>query len=192
LFDWRLFLHGVGLKFPVVETTSDFDRLDWKSIQLKNWIKKTLRYQGVDGDHTVERTPSNFIIWSQERSGVDPYELFFESIRDLLQFAMLLPHRYGVKLGSPSLVCKPHFGLIDPLFKRINKVVQVSGSTEWTDESPASGSVEFFDPRRIVAYLRMPEKVDDIAKQLAEVSHVLSGFGEGIKDHMTLTVRYKT
>lgn len=186
VFKSSLFLHGLGLKFSILDSDSRFDCLDWRDVKLRNWIKKTTKYHDVQGDFSIVRTTKNLIIWCKERNGVHPYQLFFESIRDVLRVARILQLKYGIKLGSPSMVKKPHFGLVDPLLVRVNEEVYVTGIEEWTDNSPASGSVEYFDPRRIVQYLRMPERVDDMAKELGKVAEELKVFGEGMKEHMKL------
>jgi len=185
-FKWSLFLHGLGLKFPLLDCDSRFEGLNWKVVPLKNWVKKTLRVQGVEGDFSVERTSKSVIVWCKGRCGVHPYQLFFEAVRDVLRFAQVLQRKYGVRLGAPSLVRKPHFGIVDPLLTRVNTEVQVTGLHEWTDDSPVPGSVEFFDPVRIVQYLRMPAKVDEMTQHLGEAADQLKVFGEGVKEHMKL------
>jgi hypothetical protein len=185
-FNFSLFLHGLGLKFPILESSQEFEALNWKDVKLKNWTKKTTTYFGLEGEYQIERTPSNLIVWCKGRSGTDPYQLLFESFKDILSFPSVLNSKYSVRLGSPTLVGKPHFGLVDPLFTRLNKIVLAKGQEEWTDDSPFPGSVEFFDPRRIVQYLRMPERVDDIARELGQISGQMKLFGDGMKEHMKL------
>ncbi len=182
----EVFLHSVGLKFPILERSPEFDALNWKEVHLKNWIKKVLKYHHIKGIFSIERNPENLIIWCQERSGVDPYQLFFESFRDLLQFADNLQTKYNVKLGCPALYRKPHFGIDEPVLATVNQCVQVTGSQEWTDSSPFPGSVESFDPRRIVQYLKMPEKLDRYEKILREIAEQMKAFGDGMKEHMKL------
>jgi predicted transcriptional regulator len=138
-FNFSLFLHGLGLKFPIVESSRAFDGLNWKDVKLKNWTKKTTTYLGLEGEYHIERTPTNLIVWCKGLVGTDPYKLFFESFNDILSFPSVLYSKYGVRLGSPSLVGKPHFGLVDPLFARLNKIVLVNGLEEWTDNSPCRG-----------------------------------------------------
>jgi DNA-binding MarR family transcriptional regulator len=183
---WEIFLHHIGLKFPVLETTANFDNLNWKAVPLKNWTKKVLKYQNIDGSITIERTPENLIIWCQERVGVNPYHIFFESIRDTLQFTDSLQTKYKVRLGAPTLYCKPHFGINEPLMAIINENVQVSGPEEWTDSSPFPGSIEFFEPHRIMQYLKMPEKIENNEKVLLEITEQMKIFGDGMREHMKL------
>jgi len=183
---WEVFLHHVALKFPILETTTKFDNLDWKEVHLKNWIKKVLKYQNIDGTFSLERNPENLIIWCQERVGVDPYKLFYESIRDILRFVDNLQNKNKVKLGTPALYRKPHFGINEPLMAIINESVQVSGPEEWTDSSPFPGSIEFFEPHRIMQYLRMPDKIESCEKILREITEQMKIFGEGMREHMKL------
>jgi len=89
-------------------------------------------------------------------------------------------------LGCPSLARKPHFGIAEPLLTRVSKEVQVTGPEEWVDDSPVPGSVEFFDPMRIVQYLRMPETVNGLEKHLEEIAQQMKVFGERMKEHMKL------
>ncbi len=182
----EVFVHSLGLKFPILESSPEFDALEWREIRLKNWIKKVLKYHDIEGSFSIERNPKNLIVWCQERSGVNPYQLFFESLRDILRFADSLQTKYCVRLGCPSLFKKPHFGIVEPLLGKVNKVVQVSGAEEWTDESPAPGSVEFFDPRRIIRYLRMPDKLDHYENILTEMAEQMKAFGEGMNEHLKL------
>lgn len=183
---WEVFLHNLGLKFPILETTAKFDNLDWKDVRLKNWTKKVLKYQNIDGIISIERTPENLIIWCQERVGVNSYQIFFESIRDTLQFADSLQNKYQVRLGTPTLFRKPHFGINEPLMAIINDSVQVSGPKEWTDSSPFPGSIEFFEPYRIMQYLKMPEKIENSEKILLEITEQMKIFGDGMNEHMKL------
>jgi hypothetical protein len=46
--------------------------------------------------------------------------------------------------------------------------------------------VESFDPRRIVQYLKMPEKLDRYEKILREIAEQMKAFGDGMKEHMKL------
>jgi len=183
---WEVFLHHVGLKFPILESTSKFDSLEWKDVPLKNWIKKVLKYQHIDGKFSIERNPDNLIIWCQEHVGVDHYKLFFESIKDTLLFADNLQTKYQVRLGSPVLYRKPHFGINEPIIARINEHVQVTGPEEWIESSPFPGSIEFFDPIRIMQYLRMPNKIEGCEKILHEIADQMKIFGDGMREHMKL------
>lgn len=183
---WEVFLHRVGLKFPILESSSTFDSLKWKEVPLNNWIKKVLKYQNIGGTFSIERNPKNLIIWCKERVGVNPYELFYESIRDILRFAENLQTKHKIKLGLPSLYRKPHFGINEPLMRGINQHVQVTGPNEWIDSSPFPGSIEFFDPIRIIQYLRMPDRIENCEKIMLEITGQMKIFGEGMKEHMKL------
>lgn len=169
-----------------MESSLEFDALNWREIPLKNWIKKVLKYHSIEGNFSIERNPKNLVIWCQERSGMNPYQLFFESVSDILRFADSLQTKYQVKLGCPSLFRKPHFGIVEPLLANVTEYIQVTGTEEWIDVSPVPGSVEFFDPKRIVQYLRMPEKLDGYEKILREIAEQMKAFGEGMKEHMKL------
>ncbi len=183
---WEVFLHRVGLKFPIIESTSKFDGLDWKDVALKNWIKKVLKYQHIDGEFSIERNPNNLIIWCQEYVGNNPYKLFYEAIKDNLLFADNLETRYKVKLGIPQLYRKPHFGINEPIIARINEYIQVTGIEEWIDTTPFPGSTEFFDPLRVIQYLRMPNKIETCERRLQEITEQMKIFGEGMREHMKL------
>lgn len=142
---------------------------------LKNWIKKVLKYQHIKGNYSIEQNPKNLIIWCQEYVGTDPYKLFYESIRDTLLFADNLQTKFKVNARMRARI-----------MTRINQYIQVTGTEEWIDTTPFPGSSEFFEPRRVIQYLRMPSKIETCEKILLEITEQMKIFGEGMKEHMKL------
>ena len=79
----------------------------------------------------------------------------------------------GFVLRNPRLERKPHFGITDPIIKELSKSIELLTEDAKVDESEGYGELEYFTPEKANAYMKMPERLENLEKVMANISDLL-------------------
>jgi len=180
-------LHAFGLKFPVVEPPSRV--VDWRRVEVANWT----RLVGCEGGLTVEKTTRHVIVHADEVFSEDPYEAALLATLECLRLARVLEEKFGMKLGSPKLLRKPHYGVYDPMARWLTEFMEFSDDVGKIDRSEGHPERDYYYPGLAKEYLLMPLRVLGLTEDAAQVKEVLTlivdnmeVFGRAMHEHLVL------
>jgi hypothetical protein len=173
-------LHAYSLKFPVVDGPSSV--VDWNRVQLANWT----RLVGCECGLTVEKTTKHVIVHADEVLSEDPNEATLLAILECLRLARVLEEKFGMKLGTPKLLRKPHFAVSDPVARWFTDFMELSCEVGKMDKSEGAGEIDYYDAELAKEYLIMPLRMLGLQGDMADVKEVLKTFGEAMEEHMSL------
>jgi hypothetical protein len=161
-----VWLHGVGWKFPIVRDMRDAGLRDWDgAAEMRNWVKLRSRGRVV----TVEKTTRSLLVYVRGLEGDFPYQLYADAFQIAIETARSFEVRYGMVLGVPELFREPHFGIEDPVLKRMlaRQPQQVTlDARVWNDETPIPGARESHDALDIAAYQALPRMVLELTGKM--------------------------
>jgi hypothetical protein len=173
-------LHGYSLKFPIVESPDV--AIDWDRVRVANWT----RLVGCEAGLTVEKTTRHVIIHADEIFSEDPNEATLLAILECLRLARVLEEKFGMKLGTPKLLRKPHFGFYDPVARWFTEFMEFSDDVGKMDRSEGVGEIDYYNVQLAKDYLLMPLRMLGLQGDMAEVKDILKTFGEAMREHMSL------
>ena len=180
-------LHAYSLKFPIVEPPSRV--VDWRRVRLANWT----RLVGCESGLTVEKTTRHVIIHADEVLSEDPNEATLLAILECLRLARVLEEKFGMRLGAPKLLRKPHYGVYDPVARWFAGFMEFSDDVGRIDQSEGCAEMEYYYPALAKEYLMMPLRLLGLREDMAQVKGILTSFADNIKifaeamhEHMVL------
>jgi hypothetical protein len=180
-------LHAYSLKFPVVEPPSR--AVDWKRVRVANWT----RLVGCEAGLTVEKTTRHVIVHADEVLSEDPNEATLLAILECLRLARVLEEKFGMRLGVPKLLRKPHYGVYDPIARWFAEFMEFSDDVGKIDQSGGYPERDYYYPSLAKEYLMMPLRLLGLREDMVQVKGILTSFadnmkifGEAMHEHMTL------
>jgi len=182
-------LHAFGLKFPVVEPPSR--PVDWRRVKVAggHWS----RLIGREGGLSVEKTTRHVIVHADEIFSEDPDEATLLAILECLRLARVLEEKFGMKLGAPKLLRKPHYGVYDPMARWLTEFMEFSDDVGKIDRSEGHPERDYYYPGLAKEYLLMPLRVLGLTEDAAQVKEILTlivdnmeVFGRAMHEHMAL------
>jgi len=180
-------LHAFSLKFPVVEPP--VRAVDWRRVEVANWT----RLVGCEGGLTVEKTTRHVIVHADEVFSEDPYEATLLATLECLRLARVLEEKFGMKLGPPKLLRKPHYGVYDPMARWLTEFMEFSDDVGKIDRSEGHPERDYYYPGLAKEYLLMPLRVLGLTEDVAQVKEILALlgdnmeiFGKAMHEHMAL------
>ena len=90
------------------------------------------------------------------------------SIADRTAKTLML--KYKCLLAEGSLCRKPHFAIDDPVAEFVSRYFEISTPESKIDRSEGPGEIDFFGAKNAVDYLRLPERVNEMADKLEVMS----------------------
>lgn len=168
-------LHAFGLKFPIVEPPSRV--VDWRRVRLANWT----RLVGSECGLTVEKTTRHVIVHADEVFSEDPNEATLLAILECLRLARVLEEKFGMRLGAPKLLRKPHYGVYDPVARWFGDFMEFSDDVGRIDQSEGYSEMEYYSPALAKEYLMMPLRMLGLREDVAQVKDILASFADNIK-----------
>jgi DNA-binding MarR family transcriptional regulator len=158
-----------NIQFKAVITRMPTRPVDWKKIQMHNWVQYTSEVDKVKIRINVGKIPTLKLIPSPVE-GDDPYELFVILISECYNVLGLLYDRIGLSTGRLHLSSRGEWLVYDPVAKAFckhNGQVTYEGIGKVNASKPRRiGELEFHDPRILVDYLTMPIRVKNIESKL--------------------------
>ena len=77
-----------------------------------------------------------------------------------------LMQKYRCLLAEGQLCRKPHIAIDDPVAEFVSRYFEISTPESKIDQSEGPGEIDFFGAKNAVDYLRLPERVKEIADKL--------------------------
>jgi hypothetical protein len=168
-------LHAYSLKFPIVEAPTS--PVDWRRVEVANWT----RLVGCEAGLTVEKTTRHVIVHADEVLSEDPNEATLLAILECLRLARLLEEKFGMRLGAPKLLRKPHYGVYDPVTRWFAEFMEFSDDVGKIDQSEGYAERDYYYPVLAKEYLMMPLRMLGLREDMVQVKGVLASFADNIK-----------
>jgi predicted transcriptional regulator len=158
-----------NIQFKAVITRMPTPPVDWKNIQMHNWVQYNSEVDEVKVRINVGKIPTLELIPSPVE-GDDPYELFVILISECHNVLGLLYDRIGLSTGRLHLSSRGEWLVFDPIAKAFckhNGQVTYAGIGKVNASKPGRiGELEFQDPRILLEYMMMPMRVKNIETKL--------------------------
>jgi hypothetical protein len=159
--------------------------IDWKKIEMYNWVQYTSQIDSIKVRLNTGNTPTLELLPSPI-DGDDPYELFITNVYECLNVLMDLYDKIGLRVGKLQLGSRGEWLVYDPIaraFCKHNGQVNYEGIAKVNASKPLNiGEFEFHDPRALKDYLQMPYRLKNIEVQVARVLELLEQEGAPRKD----------
>jgi hypothetical protein len=170
-------LHAFSLKFPVLREPRV--RVDWRRVEMAggHWS----RFIGREGGLTVEKTTRHVIIHADEILSDDPNEATLLAILECLRLARVLEEKFGMRLGAPKLLRKPHYGVYDPTARWFAEFMEFSDDVGKIDQSEGYAEIEYYFPALAKEYLMMPLRMLGLREDMVQVKGILTSFADNMK-----------
>jgi len=159
---WRL--HNAKYRYSLLH--DGVWPVEWRKVEMTNWTALL----GLEAGVGVQHTPSSIIINVDALYGDDPVKLMdtARSIADRTAKTLML--KYKCLLGEGSLCRKPHFAIDDAVAEFVSRYFEISTPESKIDRSEGPGEIDFFGAKNAVDYLRLPERVKEMADKLEVMS----------------------
>jgi len=139
---------------------------EWRKVEMTNWTALL----GLEAGVGVQHTPSSIIINVDALYGENPVTLI-DSARSVAdRTAKTLMLKYKCLLSEGSLCRKPHIAIDDPVAEFVSRYFEISTPESKIDRSEGPGEIDFFGAKNAVDYLRLPERVNQMADKLEVIS----------------------
>jgi predicted transcriptional regulator len=170
-------LHRCFFKFPIlregVYLSGDFRRLE-----MVNWTALLGLEQGVK----VRKTTSSRIVHVETLYGRSPGELITSAKNLADKVAKGLMNKYSCTLGEVTINKRHELGVDDPVAILLNRYFTAITPKRVIDDSlgEEEGELDHLGRDSAVNYLRMPERIKNIERQLESVLYSLDKISEGV------------
>ena len=174
-------VHAVQFKMAI-KKDADF----WydHEVALKGWVR---RYTWI-GSVNIEKTTQNIII----RFGIedpDPWKAAYKALESALNIKRLLEEAAGYELGDPVQIGKPKWEILgDPIAKKVSDKQVIVTEQGAIDSTPDPGTLHFYDPDDVMAYLEMPRKVREIEQEVKRFPDVAMKIAETVAEKVAVEV----
>ncbi len=174
-------VHNIQFKMPI-HKDADF----WYDHEaaLKGWVR---RYTWI-GNVNVEKTTKHIII----RFGIedpDPWRAAYKALETALNVKRLLEEAAGYQLGDPIQIGKPKWEILgDPVAEKVSEKEVVVTEHGAIDSTPEPGTLHFYDPEDVMAYLEMPRKIREIEKEVKKFPELATYIAETVAEKVAVEV----
>ncbi len=174
-------VHNVQFKMAI-KKDADF----WydHEVALKGWVR---RYTWI-GNVNVEKTTKHILI----RFGIedpDPWRAAYKALETVLNVKRLLEEAAGYELGDPVQIGKPKWEILgDPVAEKVSEKQVVVTEHGAIDSTPDPGTLHFYDPEDVMAYLEMPRKIREIEKEVKRFPELATYIAETVAEKVAVEV----
>jgi hypothetical protein len=165
--------------------------VDWKRIQMHNWVQYTSIIDSVHVRLNDGAVPT-LVLLPSPVEGSDPFQLYTIQVAACYNALLELHGKFGLEVGPLELGSRGEWVAYDPVAKSFcNSVGQVTypGIGKVNASPPRhAGEFELHDPRALVDYLTMPRRVRNIEstqtillEQLNTLQKQIEALGRGLK-----------
>ena len=179
-------VHNVQFKFQI-KKKGDF-LFPYKAV-LKNWIKKYTWFGDVYVEmNGKENNPSSLVIkFSLEES--NPWKAAYKALVTALKMKRILEDRAGFDLEDPEMIGKPKWEILgDPVAKKVSEKQVVVGEHGAIDNTPVPGTMHYYDPDDVMAYLNMARKIQNIEKKIDNFPQIATYIAETVTEKVAIEV----
>jgi hypothetical protein len=167
--------------------------VDWKKIQMHNWVQYKSRIDEVRVKINMGKNPTIEFLPSPVE-GDDPFELFVIMVVECTNVILELNDKMGLEVGPLQLGSRGEWLIYDPVaraFCKANGQVTYEDIAKVNASKPNSiGEIEFFDPRDLLAYISMPSLVERTDRRTERIESMMEKWvqnNEFKKTHNQLT-----
>lgn len=143
--------------------------VDWKKIQMHNWIQYNSQIDRVKVRLNIGKIPT-LVLLPSPVDGDDPNKLLIMMVYECMNALQQLEDRIGLRVGKLEILSKPEWVVYDPVAKSLckyNGQVNYEGIGKVNASKPKRvGEIEFHDPRNLIDYIDMPARVKQIETKL--------------------------
>lgn len=143
--------------------------VDWKRVEMHNWIQYNSQLDNVKVRLNLGKTPT-LELFPSPVDGDNPNDLFTITVYECVNAVLELHARIGLRVGKLEIASKPEWVVYDPVAKAFCKYhgqVTYEGIGKVNASKPRRiGEIEFHDPRNLIDYLTMPKRVKNIETKL--------------------------
>jgi hypothetical protein len=155
-------MHNIWFKLKI---RKDADIWFPNETQMNNWVKQFGWYGFVK---VAKNSKSSIEIRFRCDRQRDPYEATMSAYKILYGMIDLLERTYGLELGHPQMVKRPHYTIRgDPVAKKVKGAVYSENGH--IDHSHDEGEVEYYDSKDVKSYIELPIAV----RRLEEMNKVI-------------------
>ena len=161
-----------NIQFKATILKMPIDPVDWKRIQMHNWVQYTSEIDSVKVRINMGKNPTLELIPSP-LNGDDPYDIYTRLVFECMNVIQTLNSRIGIEVGMPKLSSRGEWLVYDPLaraFCKVNGQVTYEGIAKVNASTPRKlGEFEFNDPKALYDYLLMPSRLKKIEKDIETI-----------------------
>ncbi|NPA75597.1 MAG: winged helix-turn-helix transcriptional regulator [Euryarchaeota archaeon] len=174
-------VHNVQFKMKIIRDADFwFDR----EVALKNWVRQYTWIGGVN----IEKTTQNIII----RFGIedpDPWKAAYKALTTALNVKRFLEVKAGFQLEDPIQMGKPKWEVLgDPVAEKVSKRQVVVTDIGAIDSTPEPGTLHFYDPEDVMAYLEMPRRIRQIEEEVKKFPSVAIEISRAVAEKVAVEV----
>jgi len=159
-------LHHFGLKFPVLEGPKT--AVDWHKVEgINNWGKFVGTERGTRVE-LIEGKEPKLIVWAETLTGPDTEieEMILDATVACVKVSNFVANKYGMRLGDPKMVPKPHYAFPSRDADQLARKVQVTTPIGALDESERYGEDEVWKARIARARVEMPLTLERVEREV--------------------------
>jgi predicted transcriptional regulator len=158
-----------NIQFTAQVTQMPMVPVDWKKIQMHNWVQYNSRVDNVKVRLNLGKIPTLELLPTPV-DGNSPHELLITTVYECVNALSTLQDRTGLRVGKLEVSSKPEWLVYDPVAKAFckhNGQVTYEGIGKVNASKPRRiGEIEFHDPRNLIDYMNMPITVKNIETKL--------------------------
>ncbi len=181
-------LHNIAFKFRIL-SGKDF-RLK-KTVRMQGWTKYHCFF---DGSY-VEKTPKYLIIVPIRRDermyGMAPFKLREDARDRAAGIAQYFVDRYDLKLGRPEISRRPHFAVQNALTGFFKGMELSTDEYKHDDSEGVGGEIDFFTPGGATDFMKMPERMDRIERNLEKMTEGMAVYAKHLNAHIPVLVEMR-
>jgi DNA-binding MarR family transcriptional regulator len=167
----RYLMENIQLAADIIHRPTK--EIDLKKVEMHNWSQYQGRVRDVFVTINEGKTPK-VVFTLSKIYGDSMIDLFIGAIYEYQKVALEMYERFGMKLGYPRIVSRPEFVAFDAVAGEACKEIgqlRVPGVGKINASRPgARGELEYDSLDDLVAYMLMPRKVEEIGRQLRDLS----------------------
>jgi hypothetical protein len=165
-----------NIQFKAVITQMPTIPVDWKKIEMHNWIQYSHQIDSVKVRLNMGKNPTLELLPSPV-DGDNPYVLFITVVYECINTILELNDKIGLRVGKLEVASKPEWVMYDPVAKAFckhNGQVTHNGIGKANASKPRGiGEFEFFDPRALMDYMLMPQRLKNMEYSTEKISKKL-------------------
>lgn len=143
--------------------------VDWKRVEMHNWIQYNSQVDNVKVRLNLGKTPT-LELFPSPVDGDNPNDLIIITVYECVNALTELYTRIGLRVGKLEISSKPEWLVYDPVAKMFCKyhgqITYEGIGKVYVSKPRRIGEIEFHDPRNLIDYLTMPKRVKNIETKL--------------------------
>ncbi|MGI0023039.1 MAG: hypothetical protein ACRD9Q_09285 [Nitrososphaeraceae archaeon] len=169
-----------NLQLKAIITEMPTIPVDWKKIQMHNWVQYNSQIDTVKVRLNMGKLPT-LELFPSPVDGENIYDLIIIVLYECINATLELYDKIGLKVGKPEICSKPEWLVYDPIarqFCKHNGQVTYHGIGKVNASKPRNiGEFEFHDPRALLEYMSMPQRLKNVETLLQQLRQDLIQVG---------------